>query len=75
MTSAPDAIERAVRTGAVQAIRRRAAERRRQAADGTLPAGDQFPGVMIRSRQAATAAALAVGLVAIADEIEAEARP
>ncbi len=70
MTSAPDAIERAVRTGAVQAIRRRAAERRRQAADGTLPAGDQFPGVMIRSRQAATAAALAIGLAAIADELE-----
>ncbi len=70
---AADPIETALRSATVRAIRRRAAERRRQAADGTLPAGDQFPGVMIRSRQAATAAALAVGLEAIAADIEAEA--
>jgi hypothetical protein len=70
---AADPIETAIRGATVRAIRKRAAVQLGKAVEGTLPAGDQFPGVMIRSRQAATAAALAVGLEAIAADIEAEA--
>jgi hypothetical protein len=72
---AADPIETALRSATVRAIRKRAAAQRQRAVDGTVAAGEQFPGVMIRSRQAATAAALATGLAAIADELEAEARP
>ena len=72
MTPAPETLETAIRSAAVRAVRKRAEAQLEKAKGGSFPAGDQFPGVMIRSRQAATAAALATGLAAIADELEAE---
>jgi hypothetical protein len=74
MTSAPDAIERAMCAGAVCALRRRAAEQRQRATDGTLPADAHSCAVTLRSPEAALALRLAAGLESIATDIEAEAR-
>jgi len=67
-------IEEAVRAGALWALRKRAAVQRAKAADGTVSAGERFPGIMLRSPEAAVAASLAAGLDAAADELEREAR-
>jgi hypothetical protein len=70
--AAPDPIETAMRAGAVHALRKRAAAQRQRAADGSFPAGEHFPGVAIRSPEAALALRLAAGLESIAAAIEAE---
>jgi len=67
-----DAIETAFHSGAVQALRKRAALQRQRAADGITPAGEHAPGLMLRSPEAALALCLAAGLESIAAEIEAE---
>jgi len=67
-----DAIETAIHSGAAQALRKRAAVQRQQAANGTTPAGEHAPGLMLRSPEAALALCLAVGLESIAAEIEAD---
>jgi len=68
-----DAIETAIRGGAVQALRKRAAMQRQRASNGTMPAGEHAPGLMLRSPEAALALCLAAGLESIAAEIEANA--
>ena len=67
-----DAIETAIRGGAVQALRNRAAAQRQRVAGGTTPAGEHAPGLMLRSPEAALALRLASGLESLAAEIEAE---
>ena len=67
-----DAIECALRGVVVHALRKRAAAQRQRATDGTLPADAHSCAVTLRSPEAALAARLAVGLQAIADELEAE---
>ena len=64
-------IELAVRAGAAKALKARAAVQRLRAADGTSSAGDHFPGVLVRSPEAAMAANLAAAFERIAAEIEA----
>jgi hypothetical protein len=66
-------IDRAIRTGAVRALRTRADKQRAKAAGGIAAAGDHFPGVMVRSPEAAMAASLADAFERIAGEIEAGA--
>jgi len=70
---AADSIETAIRGATVRAIRKRAAVQLGKAVEGTLPAGEHAPNLMIRSPEAALALRLATGLAAIADELEAEA--
>ncbi len=67
---APDPIETAIRSAAVRAIRKRAAVQLGKAVEGTLPAGEHAPDLMLRSPEAALALRLAIGLAAIAVEIE-----
>ena len=67
-----DAIETAIHSGAVQALRKRAAMQRQRASNGTMPAGEHAPGLMLRSPEAALALCLAAGLESIAAEIEAD---
>jgi hypothetical protein len=55
-----DSIELAIRAG----------RQREKAAGGIAAAGDHFPGVMVRSPEAAMAANLATAFERIADEIE-----
>jgi hypothetical protein len=69
-----DPIELAIRNVAVQAIRRRANALRQKAEDGTSAAGEHFPGVLLRSPEAACALNLAADFDAIAAELEREAR-
>ena len=70
---ARDGIELAIRAGAVRALRTSADRQRQKAAGGIAAAGDHFPGVMVRSPEAAMAANLADAFERIADEIEAGA--
>ena len=65
-----DNIELAILAGAVRALRTRADKQRQKAAGGIAAAGDHFPGVMVRSPEAAMAANLADAFERIADEIE-----
>lgn len=67
-----DAIERAIGTGAVHALHKRAAAQRQRAADGTATIDAHSCDVTLRSPEAALALRLAADLAAIADEIEAE---
>ena len=69
---AADPIETAIRGATVRAIRKRAAVQPGKAVEGTLPAGEHAPDLMLRSPEAALALRLAVGLEAIAGELEAE---
>ena len=62
-----DRIELAILAGAVRALRTRAGRQREKAAGGIAAAGDHFPGVLVRSPEAAMADALE----RIAYEIEA----
>jgi hypothetical protein len=64
-----DDIEAGFLAGASRALRNRAAVQQQRAADGTSPAGDKFPGVMIRSLEAALATHIAGDLEALAGEI------
>ena len=66
-------MEIAVRTGAVRALRTRAAIQRRLAAEGTSAAGEKFPGITIQTGEAAIASRLAAAFERVADEIESEA--
>ena len=72
-SGALDSIELAIRAGAVRALRTRAGKQRQRAAGGIAVAGDHFPGVRVRSPEAAMAANLANAFERIADEIESEA--
>lgn len=65
-----DTIEAAIIAGAARVLRRRAAIQRQRAADGTVPAGENFPGVMIRSGEAVIADRLANEFTRIAEELE-----
>jgi hypothetical protein len=58
--------------GVIAALRRRSATQRGLADDGTVAAGDKFAGVLIRSPEAACAAALAGDWDDIADLLESE---
>jgi hypothetical protein len=55
------------------AFRARADKQREKASRGNAAAGDQFPGVLVRSPEAAMAASLADAFERIAGEIEAGA--
>ena len=66
-----DALEVAIRAGAVRALRRRAAAQRGTAAAGIIPAGEHFPGIVIRSPEGALANNLADGLERIANDLDA----
>ena len=48
-------LETAIRAAVAHALRRRAAVQHQRAADGSGSAGDQFPQVVIRTGEAATA--------------------
>ena len=65
-------IETAIRVGALRALRRRAKIQADRAADGEVPAGDKYPGVIIRSGESVLAQGLSEALSAIADELERE---
>ena len=69
-SGALDSIELAILAGAVRALRTRAGRQREKAAGGIAAAGDHFPGVMVRSPEAAMAANLAHAFERIAEEIE-----
>jgi hypothetical protein len=69
-----DAFEVAIMSGAVKALRNRAAALRQAAAEGTSPVSEHSPQSLIRSPKAACASRLAADWDAIADELEAEAR-
>jgi hypothetical protein len=68
-----DSIELGILAGAVRALRTRADRQREKAAGGIAAAGDQFPGVTVRSPEAAMAANLADAFERIAAELEAKA--
>jgi hypothetical protein len=68
------AIDAAIRDGAVRALRKRAKVQADRAAIGEIPAGDKYPGVIIRSGESAIASSLCAALSAIADELEREQR-
>ena len=68
-----DSIELAILAGAVRALRTRADNQREKAAGGIAAAGDHFPGMLVRSPEAAMAANLATEFERLADELEAEA--
>jgi len=70
-----DNIELAIFAGAVRALRARADRQRQKAAGGIAAAWNHFPGVMVRSPEAAMAANLAAEFERLADEIEAEGAP
>jgi hypothetical protein len=75
MTESPnDPLERAVTVGAIAALRKRAEAQRQKAAEGSAPAGEKFPGVIIQSPEAATAMKIAADFDGIADELEAGGR-
>jgi hypothetical protein len=65
----PDEIERAIRAGAIAALRRRAERQRTAAALGTV-AAEGRPDVLILTGEAAVAARLAEAFAALADELE-----
>jgi hypothetical protein len=67
---ANDALEVAICAGVVHALRRRAAAQRGKAAAGIIPAGEHFPGILIRSPEGALALCLAAGLERIAEDLE-----
>jgi hypothetical protein len=67
-----DSLESAIRAGAARALRDRAAAQRSKAVEGTIPLGDDFPGIVIRSPEAALADSLADGLERIASDLESE---
>ena len=60
--------------GAITTLRRRANAQRKIAADGTVAAGDKYPGVSIKSPEAACSAILAADWDEVADDLEQEAR-
>ena len=68
-------IELAVRSGAARALRTRAAVQRQRASDGIAAVGDKFPGLVIRSPEAAMAEKLADAFERLATEIESEGAP
>ena len=57
------------------ALRTRADKQRQKVAGGIAAAGEQFPGVTVRSPEAAMAANLAAEFERLADEVEAEGVP
>jgi len=66
-------IERAIRVGAVRALRTRADKQRQRAADGIASAGERFSNIVVRSPEAAMAEKLANTFERIAADIEAGA--
>jgi hypothetical protein len=69
-----DELENAITGRVIAVLRGRAEAQRRIANDGTLAAGDKYPGVLIGSPESACAAALATDWDKIADDLEREAR-
>jgi len=72
--SSLDDMESGFRAGALAALRKAAVAQRKIAADGTACAGEKFPGVVIRSPEAACAAHLAADWNEIADELDGGAK-
>jgi hypothetical protein len=73
-TACLDSVESAVVHGAITALRKRANAQRQIANEGTVAAGDKYPGVLIRSPEAACAASLAGDWDEVADDLERKAR-
>jgi hypothetical protein len=67
-----DALEQAILARVVCALRNAAAKQRGIAANGTSSAGEKYPGVVIRSPEAACAVNLADDWTAIADSLDME---
>jgi hypothetical protein len=65
-----EAIDAAIRAGAVAALRKRAQSQRERAADGATAPGAKFPGVVLRSPESAHALRIAADLEQIADDVE-----
>ena len=65
----PDELSTSFLNGAIAALRKGAEAQRKIAIAGTSLAGEKFPGVVIRSPEAACATKLAANWDAIADEI------
>ena len=69
-----DPIEAAIVGRVIAVLRNQANAQRQIANEGMVAAGDQYPGVLIRSPEAACAAALASDWDEIADDLEQEAQ-
>jgi hypothetical protein len=67
-------IEAAIHDGVLRALVKRAEMQRRRATAATSAAGEQFPGVLLRSPEAALASRLAADWEAIADDLETAAQ-
>jgi hypothetical protein len=67
-----DPIESAIYAGAIVALRKAAAKQSGVASSGTSFAGEKYPGVVIRSPEAACAVNLAEDWTAIADALNLE---
>jgi hypothetical protein len=65
-----DVLEVAIRAGVSRALRKRVAVQRGKAAAGIIPAGEHFPGIVIRSPEGALANKLADGIEQIAESLE-----
>jgi hypothetical protein len=67
-----DQLECAIVGGAIAMLRKHANVQRQIAHDGTVAAGDKYPGVLIRSPEAACAATLAADWDEVADLLDSE---
>jgi len=67
-----DLLERAISAGTISALRKAAARQRALATSRTSSAGENYPGVVIRSPEAACAINLAGDWTVIADALEME---